>query len=610
MPPSPTSPGLAFPGTPPPRDTPNVHPYAIKTSSSAVLTRSNSAGHRYYVNHHYTPVSPIKSPIGSKQSRYVPVRRYAKSLSTDTAPMVSSPVPMPPSSSPPARLVNLGQSMEIVSDGEGIPTPPLTLRVKRRDTLPSMFPKGKASLQDLPNNPKTWNPTQLSAYLSSALRLKGGAKLPIPVMRDIASFVMKEHLSGRTFLKMKREDYDSLGINQLWKDALLEASRTLRQNAVQGRIMGFESEPQLSLLTHEEEEQDTVSSDLPAYTPLDLTRRRAPLQWEEDRKRMSRTSFRAGRVRGMVETYERSCSESSGSGSECDGEDVSKSLFNDQVLGEPAEDAGMLGSAETSASDDEMKAELNTTLSAVGNTMFSEAGHEDPPIEELLRDSAPKENQHSWGAKAWEDEVNDPMGVHATARRVPFEVPPTVRKVVMEESDQSTAHRVSSVGGGSLSRNKGLAELFSELTIQDSVPPSSQLVHAEERSKALSELLAEYQKRLEVLEDRLQNMERMDKEYEREQERERLPLQQAQSNVQTKQTQQAHEEERKVEVCPPPEMVRPQNEDMCSKVKNYTGEDPSIAGLPGYMFLISLGVVAITMRVVLRRVLCGRRRIT
>jgi hypothetical protein len=132
---------------------------AIKTSSSAVLTRSNSAGHRYNTNHHYLPISPSKSPIGTKQSRYVPSNKHSRSLPSaigDPA-MTPPPVPMPPSSALPARLANQGQTngdLGAFSDGEGIPpTPPLTWRVKRSETLPSMFPNRsdtEIGVQDLP----------------------------------------------------------------------------------------------------------------------------------------------------------------------------------------------------------------------------------------------------------------------------------------------------------------------------------------------------------------------------------------------------------------------------------------------------------------------------
>ena len=167
-----------FPGSSPVRDTPNSHPYgmssivatwaishfillAIKTSSSAVLTRSNSAGHRTSTNHQYTPISPSRSPIGTK-SRYVPSHKHPRSLSSVTGdPFITPPpVPMPPSSALPARLANQGHTngeMDVVSDSEGIlPTPPLTWRVKRSETLPSMFPNRsdtEIGVQDLPVGP-------------------------------------------------------------------------------------------------------------------------------------------------------------------------------------------------------------------------------------------------------------------------------------------------------------------------------------------------------------------------------------------------------------------------------------------------------------------------
>ena len=133
---------------------------AIKTSSSAVLTRSNSTGHRYHVNHHYIPVSPSKNSDGIKHNRYAPSHKHTRSLpfSTDDPATSPPPMPIPPSSTLPARLANQGYTtksdLRIVSEGESIPpTPPLTLRVKRSDTLPSVFPNKtdtEISMQDLP----------------------------------------------------------------------------------------------------------------------------------------------------------------------------------------------------------------------------------------------------------------------------------------------------------------------------------------------------------------------------------------------------------------------------------------------------------------------------
>jgi hypothetical protein len=43
-------------------------------------------------------------------------------------------------------------------------------------------------------------------YLSSALRLKGGASIPAPVAKDIAAFALREKLTGRAFLKLSDEN--------------------------------------------------------------------------------------------------------------------------------------------------------------------------------------------------------------------------------------------------------------------------------------------------------------------------------------------------------------------------------------------------------------------
>ena len=93
---------------------------AIKTSSSSILTRTNSLSNTS--THSYTPPVPI-SPKTSK-SRYVP-RKHT--YSSPTKEMGPPPVPIP------------SFMTGIVSDGEGVPpTPPLTVRVKRRESLPAL----------------------------------------------------------------------------------------------------------------------------------------------------------------------------------------------------------------------------------------------------------------------------------------------------------------------------------------------------------------------------------------------------------------------------------------------------------------------------------------
>lgn len=65
---------------------PNPHPYAIKTTSSAVLSRSNSSPHSAHsVKHRYVPPSPTR-----------PRHRHTSSVSSIDIPQ-PPPLPIPPS---------------------------------------------------------------------------------------------------------------------------------------------------------------------------------------------------------------------------------------------------------------------------------------------------------------------------------------------------------------------------------------------------------------------------------------------------------------------------------------------------------------------------------
>ncbi len=84
-------------------------------------------------------------------------------------------------------------------------------RRPRADTLPTYLADNNQTLstepkEDLPLNPKTWTPSQLSVYLTTALRVRSGERLPERVARDIASWVRREAVSGRTFLRWTDED--------------------------------------------------------------------------------------------------------------------------------------------------------------------------------------------------------------------------------------------------------------------------------------------------------------------------------------------------------------------------------------------------------------------
>ncbi|KAL0060188.1 hypothetical protein AAF712_013035 [Marasmius tenuissimus] len=200
---------------------PNPHPYAIKTTSTALLSRSNSASSKH-TKHHYIPSTP-------------PSRHRTTSSASNIE--IPRPLPIPPPSPSDSE------------GGEGNPHtgPPPShqpRRLKRSETTTGTPPApspiaAPLTLEELPPNPKQWTPSQLSIYLATALRISGPGELPAPVANDIARFVRERKITGRVFLRLSEEELEAYGMNKLWRTALLSASRTLRQNVLKGRIWGI-----------------------------------------------------------------------------------------------------------------------------------------------------------------------------------------------------------------------------------------------------------------------------------------------------------------------------------------------------------------------------------
>ena len=115
----------------------NEHPYAFKSTSSAILTRSNSIGNNSRHSHHsYTPTAPPTPGLSRSQSTS---HRHTRSLSNVAPP---APLPMPLSPSTPARPGSFDASSSA------------PYHVKRRETLPSFPPPiqitNEMKLSDLP----------------------------------------------------------------------------------------------------------------------------------------------------------------------------------------------------------------------------------------------------------------------------------------------------------------------------------------------------------------------------------------------------------------------------------------------------------------------------
>lgn len=92
-------------------------------------------------------------------------------------------------------------------------------------------PLAAHSLADLPRDPRTWLPAEVSIYLFHVF-----ANVPVPVMETLAHFVASAHLTGRAFLRLRERDLEQKGMNTRWRRLLCEASRRLRRDALRRRI--------------------------------------------------------------------------------------------------------------------------------------------------------------------------------------------------------------------------------------------------------------------------------------------------------------------------------------------------------------------------------------
>ncbi|KAG2017388.1 hypothetical protein CC2G_006900 [Coprinopsis cinerea AmutBmut pab1-1] len=369
---SPTKVSTVLPLQTPPPIKPNAHPYAIKTTSTGILTRSssNAASPHYKDGHRYVPPpspsptassfaggppSPTKSShhqqtssggslheVGRKSNAYRG-HRYSQSLtdvSGSPAPSMGPPprpLPVPPNftggSANPIQPDYTGRSMsasptksarflelqaEFTGNGEDkTPRQHERTRMKRAETLPSgmeapfpfVFPSTRrqnttADGEQLPEDPKTWTPAQVAAYLRNS-SLDSSAN-----PEDLANFVLERQIAGRAFLRLASSSDERTELDH----ALRNASRTLRQSSLRGRIWGFnataENSNDLNGPYSQRPRSDSVSSASSSGSFSDNN----PFSSNTHRP----TGRSSGRVRGMVETLERS---SSLSGSEREDDD-------------------------------------------------------------------------------------------------------------------------------------------------------------------------------------------------------------------------------------------------------------------------------------------------
>lgn len=193
---------------------PNSHPYAIKTTTTGLLTRSNSTSQNIHVSrHHYVPPSPTAKKHEEAGVQLPPVphpsrRTHRPSKSLSGVDSFQSPNNRPLPTPPPHP-----STLSFYEPSAGLEQFTTPKRPKRADTLSltlSDLDVTPVKLEDLPTNPKLWTPTQLSSYLTTALRVRSGEamSLPLPVARDIAAFIKESKINGRLFLRLCEQDLD------------------------------------------------------------------------------------------------------------------------------------------------------------------------------------------------------------------------------------------------------------------------------------------------------------------------------------------------------------------------------------------------------------------
>ena len=89
-----------------------------------------------------------------------------------------------------------------------------------------------------------------------------------------------------------------MGVNNLWREALLNASRNLRQNVLKGRIWGFDEDDDTNSTTTKFPYTHVFSSSSSSLEDVSESQDITP----------NKSSNRKGRVRGLVASLERTSS--------------------------------------------------------------------------------------------------------------------------------------------------------------------------------------------------------------------------------------------------------------------------------------------------------------
>ena len=409
-----------------------------------------------------------------------------------------------------------------------------------------------------------------------------------------------------------------MGVNKLWKDALLKSSRNLRRNVLKGKIwdLPHEGDPDDDLFANGSNSSTSSLESLRNATDGDNA---GPHYIKPYRR------YRNGRVRGMVESFERSGSFTSDSSS---SELAERNAFIARY--DPNKDALSESPVEASPHLAELSAPLPLPPPITESLSRSPSKRPLPqipihpslrelPVEEFtvgeLLETEDERMSSSWGARAWE-EFDDKPGI--TVKKLIQGVPRFENAdPEMTISNLSTAI-VSQSRNGSNDRKprderRIVTTIFSPSGSSTSQVSTSlqapELIsmktkreeELEDQVKSTYLILEEYKKRLEAVENKVSHMaeaeirltdkiEKADQENQRLRER----IQEAERRVAQPQPEHLSSQapaDQKVSVT-------------ARRKKVIESMDPqSISALSQYVLLVGMGVCAVVFRVVLKKVI-------
>ena len=412
-----------------------------------------------------------------------------------------------------------------------------------------------------------------------------------------------------------------MGVNKLWKDALLTSSRTLRRNVLKGKIWGPSADGDIDDDLFADMSNSSTSSLESLHNATDGDNP-GPHYIKPYRR------HRNGRVRGMVESLERSGSFSSDSSfSELADQNafIARYDANQDVISQSPVEA-LSHFPELSApsplplspptADSLSKSPSKRPLPQIPvHPSLRELPAEEPSVEELL-EAEGEELGSSWGARAWE-EFDDKPGI-------------TVKKLIQDAPHSDDVDPDTTISGlstvieaqsreGSNGKKKRderriVTAIFSRPV--SSTSQASGLIQApeltssrsrreeelEDQVKSTTLILEEYKKRLEEVERKVSHMaevevrlnqkiEKAGQENKELQEKVRQAERKA-SQIQSDNSLVSHA------------VADPRISAVARRKKVIENLDPqSISALSQYVLLVGVGVCAVVFRVVLKKVI-------